>query len=216
MGRAAVTKEDMLLEIDNLRHMVSGEFDADLVINVDESGFCQRLFEEPQKNCVFIHTEETRPRFFEVPDENRASIVAAITLSGRHLLPLLLSTRSILPEEIQASYLFHEFLFCHTSMGYLTAEAMDCWVDSGLIPYVTWARAVIGHHTAALLILDGLKTHFTSHVSEVFELEAVALIILPAQASHLYQVPTCGVSVSQERATNSREATAPSHFTGRN
>jgi hypothetical protein len=65
---------------------------------------------------------------------------------------------------------------------------MDHWVDSVPIPYLTWVGAVIGHRVAAFLILDWLKARFTSHVREVFEREAVILIILPAYASHLHQV----------------------------
>jgi hypothetical protein len=74
------------------------------------------------------------------------------------------------------------------SQRHLTAEATDYWVDSVLIPHVTSARAVIGHHIAVFLVLDGLKVHFTFYVREVFEREAVILVILPAHASHLYQV----------------------------
>jgi hypothetical protein len=96
------------------------------------------------------------------------------------------------------------------------AEATDYWVDSFLIPYVTWAPAVIGHHVAAFLILDGLKPHFTSHVRKVFKREAVILTILPVHVSHLYQILILCIFGVMKRTTNSREATAPSRAAGRN
>jgi hypothetical protein len=48
MGRVAVTKEDALPYIENLQRMVPDEFQTDLAINMDESGFCQRLTKEPR------------------------------------------------------------------------------------------------------------------------------------------------------------------------
>jgi hypothetical protein len=120
MTHVAVAKEDVLPYIENSQRMISGEFHPDLVINMNESGFCQRPLKASQENCVFIRTEETKPRFLEVRDANHISIVSAIALSGGHLLPLLLSTRPTLPEEIRASYLFHEFRYCHILKGYMT------------------------------------------------------------------------------------------------
>jgi hypothetical protein len=104
--------------------MDSGEFHPDLVINMDKLGFCQRSLKDSQKKGVFICTEETRPRFLEVRHGNGISIVAAVALSGGHLLPVPPSTRSTLREEIRPSYLFHEFRYCRTPQGCLTAEAM--------------------------------------------------------------------------------------------
>jgi hypothetical protein len=96
----------LLPYIKNLQHMVSGEFHSDLLVNMDESGCYQRPLKCSQKNCVFVRTEEPRPRFLDVPDGNHVSIVAAVALFGHHFLPLLLSTRSPLPEETQALYFF--------------------------------------------------------------------------------------------------------------
>jgi hypothetical protein len=109
MGRAAVTKEDVLRYLENLERIVSGEFHPDLVINMDESRLCQRPLKDSQRNCVFIRTEETRPKFLHVPNGNHISVVAAVALSGRRLLPLFLWTQSPLPEETRASYFIHEF-----------------------------------------------------------------------------------------------------------
>jgi hypothetical protein len=92
------------------------------------------------------------------------------------------------------------------------AEATDYWVDSILIPSVTWARAVINHHVAPFLILGGLKSHLTSHLREVFKRETVILIVLPAHASHLCQaLDLCIFGVVKKDYKQSRSHGAVSH-----
>jgi hypothetical protein len=73
--RAAVKKEDVLPYMADLVNLVSGEFDQDLVINMDESGFCQRPFKGSQKNCVFLRSADIKPRFIETPDANHMTIM---------------------------------------------------------------------------------------------------------------------------------------------
>lgn len=63
-----------------------------LIINVDESGFIQRPLKNSSKNCVISRDCSTKPCFREYSDWNHVSVVAAVTLSGIPLKPLLIST----------------------------------------------------------------------------------------------------------------------------
>jgi hypothetical protein len=185
--------------------MVSGKFHSDLVLNMDESGFCQRPLKGSQKNCVFILTAGVKPRFLEVPDANHVTIVGTVSLSGHHLFLLLLSTRVYLPAEMRMSYLHAEFQNYHTAKGYLTSDAIDYWVDHALMPYIGSTRARLGHSFPLFLILDGLKAHFTPRVREVFGQKNVIVIPLSSHASHLYQIlDLCIFGVMKKEYTQSR------------
>jgi hypothetical protein len=95
-----VKTEDVIPDITDLVNLVSGEFHQDLVINMDEAGFCQRPLKGSQKNYVFFWSADVKPQFIEAPDASHITIVGAVTLSGCSLQSLLLLIRVHLPAEM--------------------------------------------------------------------------------------------------------------------
>jgi hypothetical protein len=168
--------------------MLPAPFRPDLILDVDESGFSQRLLKRTQKNCAFLRTMDINPGFLEVYDANHVTLVGAVTLSGRCLVPHPLSARMTFPSEIVTSYLASEFRDFRASKGYLTAEALDCWIEIVLMPYAAAVQARVESHFPEFLLLDGLRAHFTPHARDVFARESVIVMPISAHTSRLYQV----------------------------
>lgn len=64
------------------------------------------------------------PTFRDEVDGNHISIVASVTLSGKSLQSLLLSTTEKPPKEVTESVLQNDFLWMKTKKGYLNEEVM--------------------------------------------------------------------------------------------
>jgi hypothetical protein len=101
---------------------------------------------------VFLLDSPVKPSFLDEQDANHVTLVGAVMLSGYSLVPLLLSTRVRLPEEIDDSYLPRQFLYLHMPKGYLTRDAMDFWFDRVLLPYVEAIRARDQMRSKAILM----------------------------------------------------------------
>jgi hypothetical protein len=140
-ARADVCRDQITPYIDALKDIVSQPFHPDLVINMDETGFTARPLKGARKNCVFSRGRSVPPRFLEAQDASHVTLVGAVTLSGSALIPLLLSTRVHLPPEIAGSYVSGAFRYFQTKKGYLTAQAMDFWVQAVPLTYVAEVRA---------------------------------------------------------------------------
>jgi hypothetical protein len=118
--------------------------------------------------------------------------------------------RVSLPVEMRTSYLQSQFQYYRTAKGYLTADAVNCWVDQVLMPYVAATRTLLGRNFPVFLILDGLKTHFAPHARDIFEQERATVIPLPPHASHLYQIlDLCKFGVMKRNINNGETARPP-------
>jgi hypothetical protein len=182
-----VRREQLTPYLDALTNVLSHPFHPDLIANMDESGFTTRPLKGTQKNCVFSRERWTRPRFLETQNGNHMTLVGAVIVSGTHLMPLLLSTRVHLPDEIASSYVGAEFAYFYPKKGYLTAPAMDYWVATVLLPYVTSVRVRLGARVMSVLIVDGLCSHSTGYTRDTFRDDEIRVIELPAHTTHLYQ-----------------------------
>jgi hypothetical protein len=172
-----------------LLNMVSGPFHPDLILNMDESGFTQRLLKGTQKNSVFLGMVEIKPRFLAVHDANHVAFVGTVALSGCSLVPLFISTRLTLPSEIAVSHLAGEFRYFRTAKGYLTAEAMDDWIDGVLMPDVAGVRAISNHITECSSRIPRFRD-LHRRASESLASDGFLFLLIRPNALHSRSSPT--------------------------
>lgn len=85
------------------------------------------------------------------------SVVAAVTLCGTDLTPLLISTTQNPPKDVRDSTLGNKFLWFQTKSGYLNSRAMIFWIKNILIPYLDSSSSTIDKEISPLLLFDNLK-----------------------------------------------------------
>jgi hypothetical protein len=171
--------------LDALADVLSHEHHPDLIISMDKSGFTARPLKGAQKSCVFFPDSQVKPCFLQKQDANHVILVAAATISGNVLVPLLLSTRVNLPAEIASSYMAGEFSYLQTRKGYLTGPAMDYRVQAILLPYGEGVRVRLQRYATAVLIIDGLRSHNMPLTRDVFQRTQVRVIELVPHTTHL-------------------------------
>lgn len=186
--RADVSRNDINNHFDKLGEAFKTLRAPSLTINMDESGFIKRPNKNSTKNCICMKKCCVPPTFRDEVDGNHVSIVASVTLSGKSLQPLLLSTTEKPPKEVTESVLHNDFLWMKTKKGYLNEEAMIFWVNKVLLPYINHTQQYFtGQEIRPLLIFDGLKAHLTDQVKSIFEQNNIDILTLPPHSSHLLQ-----------------------------
>ena len=159
-----------------------------IILNMDESGFISRPYKDKKKNCVIRRDCSTHPCFRDSIDGYHISVVAAVTLSGVALTPLLISTTKNPPKEIKNSSLGNKFLWYQTESGYLDTGAMVFWVQNILLPYLHCAESTIPKPVSPLLLFDNLKSHLATDVLDIFKANNIRICPLPPHSSHILQV----------------------------
>ena len=187
-SRAQVTKDDISSHFQKLHEKLQRCHYPQQVVNMDESGFVQRPNKNTTRNCICIKRCPVTPSFIDENDSCHISIVAAVTLNGQSLTPLLISTTEKPPSEVINSPLGNQFHWFKTKKGYLTEEAMLYWINNIYLPYIKYAKQLIRDEDAVpLLIMDGLKAHQTVKVNQLLQENGIEVLILPPHSSHLVQ-----------------------------
>lgn len=187
-SRANVSKDDINVHFQKMDQKLQRCHYPQLIVNVDESGFVQRPNKNTTRNCICIKSCSVAPSFIDDSDSNHISIVAAVTLSGQALTPLLISTTENPPQEVIDSPLGNKFHWFKTRRGYLNEEAMLHWLNIVYLPYINQMKRLINDKNAQpLLIFDGLKAHQTVKVNQLLESNQIDVLTLPPHSSHLVQ-----------------------------
>lgn len=100
-----------------------------LILNIYESDFSQSPDKNSTNNCFCIKSCNVPPNIRDYRDGNHISIVASVTLSGKSLKPLLLSTIENPPKEVIDSILGDDFFWRKTKKGYPKDAAMIYWIE---------------------------------------------------------------------------------------
>ena len=185
--RCSIDKDIVEEYYKNLDAELRNGYIPSLVLNMDESGFIKRPDKDSLKNCICFNDCTVKPTFREDNDGNHISVVAAVTLSGIALKPLLISTTLNPPKEVVDSPIGNKFLWAKTSKGYLNEKTMIFWIQMILIPYVTAVRSATGNYGPALLIFDGLASHKTDAVTNLLQQNNIRFLCYPPNCTHILQ-----------------------------
>jgi hypothetical protein len=182
----------------NLEHILK-DFPASLVINLDESGHQEWADRHIGKVVVASnHIGAT----IEVPisrKKKRATILGAITASGRHLRPLTIVPRGTIESELfQIGYPPYEFLYASQECGFITRDLFDWWADEVLFPYIKMTRERLQYDGPALVILDGCSCHGSDSFDQACMELGVELAFLPPHTSDQIQPLDLGIFAVQK------------------
>lgn len=187
--RCDVNAADINLYFNQLIEALNKISNYSLVVNMDESGFYSRPLKNTSQNCCFISGCTIPPAFREVQDASHISIVAAVTMDGRTLKPMLLSVNQKPPSNIKNTWLENTFEWHQTPKGYMNHDSMFSWIKNILIPYVNERRAQLNDQNLhALLLFDGLKAHLMEDIKDELDSNGILTVQLPPHSSHLLQV----------------------------
>ena len=159
-----------------------------IIINIDETGFISRPCKNKSKYCVFRKDCNTHPCYNDCNDGYHVSVLAAVTLSGISLKPLLISQTEKPPKVVRDSPLGNTFSWYCTKSGYLNANAMIYWIKEILVPYLTYISSTIDFEITPLLLFDNLRSHLTDEVLQLLQDNNVRICCLPPHSSHILQV----------------------------
>lgn len=204
--RTNISKDEVNSHFDRLHEKLKHSQAAQLIINMDESGFIKRPNKNSTKNCICMKNCEVSPSFRDEMDGNHISVVAGVTLAGTSLKPLLISTTEKPPKEVYNSPIGGSFLWFKTKKGYLNEQAMEFWVLNILLPYINYAKQFFpSENTKPLLICDGLKSHQTDRINDLFRKNSIEVLILPPHSSHILQcLDLCFFAVMKKHYRNCR------------
>jgi hypothetical protein len=128
----------------------------------------------------------TPPRLREVRDGVHVSLVASVTLGGKSLKPLFLSTNVNRPRDLNRRSLLTQFKCFQTPKGYLTKPAWNFYLHEILLPHVLKQREKIGNQPC-VVVMDGLNTHRPPYTDELEKVQAIQFFTLPPHSTHLVQ-----------------------------
>lgn len=215
--RCTIDKKDLNLYFTSLTVELKKNCFPDLIINMDESGFIRRPEMNSVKNCICLNNCPVHPTFREENDGNHISVVAAVTLSGKTLKPMLISTTENPPLEVTNSLLGNKFIWAKSKKGYLNEKIMIFWITQILIPYINSVKAIYGQDLVPLLIFDGLKAHKTDNVIQLLNDNGIRHLNYPPNCTHLVQcLDLCFFGIMKKEYKNIQASLFPKgHKTAR-
>ena len=186
--RFEVTKEQVIDYFERLKVELAKCPFPPVIINLDETGFISRPNKNKAKYCVFRKDCNTHPCYSDCNDGYHVSVLAAVTLSGISLKPLLISQTEKPPKIVTDSILGNTFSWYYTESGYLNAGAMIYWIKEILIPYLEIITSTCDFEITPLLLFDNLKSHLTDEVIELLQMNNIRTCPLPPHSSQILQV----------------------------
>jgi len=168
---------------------LSDNVDPSLVLNMDETGCSYRPDKGKSIKCVIHKESDVSPFKREKSDYRSISFVSTITLSGKALPPLIISSRKKIDNETRKIRYFNKFKYYYSKTGFMNQEIMMFWITNCLDPYIQKRRQKLGNSLApCILIMDNMSAHITNDVMDAFNnIPNFKLIFLPPHSSHFLQ-----------------------------
>ena len=187
--RLSFTVEDIdtyQREVENVLPLLE---DYRLFLNIDETGFGNRMNYKKSKKIVFSKNVPCEPIWHAPTEQHHVSWISAITASGELLKPHLISTRKKFDDDFYSTPLPGRFHYSCSSKGYLTNAVMVEWIREILAHHVNKVRTEINRPDALVIVLlDGLSSHKSDCSQIEFQkLAPIKIITLPRHSSHVTQ-----------------------------
>ena len=115
----------------------------------------------------------------------RVTLLAAITLSGASLRPLVILPRKSFELELAALGYTDYAIFIESGKGYVSKDRFKIWLEHSVRPYLNEVRRDIGKpDEKAVLIIDGCSAH--QEISEICASLNLVVYHLSTHSSHFY------------------------------
>ncbi|KAK8889723.1 hypothetical protein M9Y10_034477 [Tritrichomonas musculus] len=107
-----------------------------LLINFDEIGFGRRQEKGKRKGVYIFKQCKVRPFFRDLTDQYHVSVVVGVSSGCTDIIPLFLSTRKNLDDDIHGTFFHRRANYYSTPKGIATTESTIYWIEYSLAPYV--------------------------------------------------------------------------------
>ena len=188
--RAEVMKEELERFYAQFSELVVG-VDPRNIINVDEVGFSRKHSMRPVACVVPAYAEGDRIEYVPQSDADKTfTMMAAITLSGEALKPMIVCPVKTLPREFLSTQIWNGFdcVLAHSESGFANRSCVCAWYDDILRPYLGRSRFALGDEKApALLLCDGFRAHDDAEFKAKAAADGVRIIFIQPHSSHLTQ-----------------------------
>ena len=188
-GRFSLPRQLALKHISNLKKYVDG-LPTELVFNLDEVGHQPWADKKFKKVIVPMYMKDNRIEYSIDRSEKRVSMIITISMAGDSLMPLIVTHRKTLDEEVKRSgmRIGEDFMLEYQESAFVTKEIFSKYISSVFIPYVQKVREnPLYTDKSAALLCDNCSAHFDEKMIKLLSQNNIRLITLPPHSSHLFQ-----------------------------
>ena len=187
--RFALTREAILQHFLNLQQLHVQNFDPDLILNIDETGFgASRAHRMKPVKVIVFKGNATRPCLAYETERVFVSAIAAITASGEALKPALIVRRATLDQDFDDLPVGKDLVVYQTEKAFVTRQVFTHYLREVVVSYVERQRAAKDDKDAkALLIFDGHASHLDGMLRAVCASLNIEILCLPPHSSHILQ-----------------------------
>ena len=188
--RLSVPKQVAMKHIENLHKYVEGVC-TELIFNLDEVG-SQEWADKRAKRVIIPIEDKSKPALIGLNrNEKRLTICQIISMSGDTLMPLIISHRSTIDQEVWDSGIrdMEDAMFRSSSSSYITREIFVEYIRKVLFTYINKIREdPIYTNEVAVLLCDNLSAHIDNELKEELARMNIRLVTFPPHTSHIFQM----------------------------
>ena len=187
-ARATVKHEDLRQFYTQLPELLKDTV-PELIYNVDETGFSRRCSATKLRAVLCTDSQPEKAVYVQKPDENTLTLLACVSLAGKHLRPyVIVPTKSINKEILSFVRPSKECRLVFHPNGFSTHAVFFDWFKEVLLPKIQSQRERMKcPDKKAVLIFDGFAGHESKELDALAAENRILLIKIPPHSSHLTQ-----------------------------
>lgn len=163
---------------------------ACLIANLDEMGYQE--YKDCPKQSIIVPSwvDEKTAQISVDKTKRRMTILKCIFGDGTSIPPLIIISRKTLDKELyDKGYTPDKCMFAYQNNGFITSDIFMIWAMKFLIPeFIRRVEELIKYNLdpndlRGILLMDGLKQHFTDFFEDECFINGIDIIELPAHSS---------------------------------
>ena len=181
--RVSASNDDIMKYYDLLNAMIQ-QIPGSFIFNVDESGCCDWTDAHEVKVLVPQWYEDSNIKIPVDRNSMRATIVGCIAADGTCMKPLVLLPRKTIDSDlILYGYNDNQALFVYQKNAFMTTKLFEKWAIDVFFPDIEKRRKKYDYEGPAVLILDGLGSHYSDTFLEACNIYNVYVLFLVPHTS---------------------------------
>jgi hypothetical protein len=165
------------------------QFDPQLILNLDETGFGQSTSGRAKTKKVLIPTNfEGNPVYSTRQESHFISCIATISLAGNVLKPGLITKLQSDEEDAAFASFFSRSIRYTSENAFVTGDIFKDYLRRVVIPYIESTRTkIVSNNKRAIVFFDGAKAHLAEEYRPIALAHNITFYVLPPHSSHLLQ-----------------------------
>ena len=187
-ARATVKHDDLRQFYTQLPELLKDTI-PQLIYNVDETGFSRRCSATKLRAVLCTDSQPEKAVYVQKPDETTLTLLACVSLAGKHLRPyVILPTKSVNKEILAFARPNKECKLVFHPNGFSTHAVFFDWFREVFLPKIQSQRERMKcPDKKAVLIFDGFAGHESKELYSLAAENNIMLIKIPPHSSHLTQ-----------------------------